>query len=695
MRGAPQYWPLFYQGIARACRAVALKSLPKRNQIIEIDPSPARLEARLALLQPGDRVAVDVETPRDKPTKIEICGLAFSPTETWIVSWGSAVSGIIGRLLEDPHIVKVGHNFSYDMLAFMANGIEPSKLCVDTIQASALLWPPFGESKKRKWLALSSCFLRVSQDLPYWKEPDNPVIRAFFDEAWPQIPSWQHGKLYCGLDCLATFELWHELVDLLIEEGLMTLYREIVMPAARVLIEMERRGIAVDQKRRLDLLKDCDDEKNLAELEVYRMAKAAWKIRVGEASKPAFLPCPKHPEYEAKTNRRTKCDECFRIWELMTPYREAQKRIKKLGEFNFDSPDHWRWLLFEHLKLQPVSRTDKGKPQVDDESLEKLAALHPEIPILESYLHAKKSESRIKIFLNVPLDEEGRAHFSYAMHRTSTGRISSGTNDDEEEKTSKSYNGQNIPVRDRSIYIPSFLFLRLLNADWSQIEARVMAWLANETRMLDAWKRGEDVHSLAAGGIYGIDPSQAATTQVPFAGGTIAAREAAKRGRHGLNYGMGYRHFAELFRISIAEAKEFIAKDEATWPTLTAYKKEVIERAKKDKVLVNPFGRRLRFPMFNPREALAFIPQSTVGDMCKAVLPEMNQGNLWTLLGTYHDAFLTEMNEEDVWPAMVAQRVILEREWPELGSKPAYGGYFKCPADFKTGRSWGEMEKLK
>jgi hypothetical protein len=122
----------------------------------------------------------------------------------------------------------------------------------------------------------------------------------------------------------------------------------------------------------------------------------------------------------------------------------------------------------------------------------------------------------------------------------------------------------------------------------------------------------------------------------------------------------------------------------------------VIGEVESVRYLVNPFGRKLRFHNFehgrlvDREEALAFLPQSTVGDMCKAVLPTIDAISVGSasLLTTTHDSFLFEARQSEVAEVIAAARPIMEREWSELGTLPEFG-HFRCPTDAEVGDNWG------
>ena len=210
-------------------------------------------------LEGCEKVSLDVETPRDNHERIVLVGIA--PLQPWAfdaacLPWGADAAFLTKSLMEDGRLVKVGHNFAFDQRAFRANGIEPEYPVYDTIQAAARLWPPQPRSKQAagkgdvRWLALAACVMRACEGVAYWKEPDRGETRAFYEAAWPDVPAWQHARLYCALDAYYTGKLWQVEEALLKRWGMWELFSEIVAPAGFVLSRLEARGMLLDTEER-------------------------------------------------------------------------------------------------------------------------------------------------------------------------------------------------------------------------------------------------------------------------------------------------------------------------------------------------------------------------------------------------------------------------------------------------------------
>jgi DNA polymerase I-like protein with 3'-5' exonuclease and polymerase domains len=741
--GAPQYLPMIHTATARAARWAMSGTGPTRDFDIKVDPVIDDAVARLA---DCDVVSIDVETPKGNPTTITTVGVGYGERHAFVWPWRPEVQEFIADLLGDPARVKVGHNFAYDTKAFHAYGIDIAPPILDTIQAAALVWPPFAEVKERPWLRLALCVTRIADGVPYWKEPERPEARVLYRCLFPGAPDWQHPLLYCGLDCVYTWRLWKALRATLDAEGMLKLMGDTVAPAAPVLIRLEERGLPIDEPKRAILRTETElaitalkdqitaetNARHRQRVERIQLKLADLEARLGILLRTCPAPiCPEHPDYCGMT-RRAKCPECRRVWEAAAEQRARAKEqreiladgralLKRLGDsFAAGSADSWRWLLFDSvtgLGLKPVGYTGKRKqPSVDNATIEALQRRHPEIDLLRWRVDVQHLQRRLSNVLGVEA-VNGRVHFAYSLHRTETGRVASGADDAEADKYRASPgNAQNIPDRDRAIYRPSYPEYVFVQADWSQIEVRVMAWMADERRMLDAFAKGLDLHSINAAALFGCDPTVSRLHTVRFNGQVMAARDAAKRATHGWDYGMGPTKTARLYGLTVREANRLIGAYFDLWPGLRAFQGAIVDQVEVEGSLRNPFGRLLRFHNFkrdangggrrllDREEALAFLPQSTVGDMCKEVLPALDSiGGLTTatLLNTTHDSFLFECHQDEAAWLIEQVRVIVERAWPELGSRKmvvneeggALWGYFRCPADFSVGRNWGKYHR--
>ena len=262
-------------------------------------------------------------------------------------------------------------------------------------------------------------------------------------------------------------------------------------------------------------------------------------------------------------------------------------------------------------------------------------------------------------------------------------------------------NMQNQPKQDRVIYVAAPGF-RLVNADWSQAEMRVMAWQAREERMIEAFERGEDVHAITAAAIYGVPLENVRTHLVYFNGKQRPVRDAGKQGGLAMNYGMGATTFAKNFGVKVEEAQKFIADYFKQWPRIRSRQKEILLEATVTRKMRGAFGRWVPILSWSeqrdgswapadPAACIAFSAQNAVAEMCRVVLGDMDVAGI-PLITTTHDSFTAEVKSEMAMQTAEWMKRMMEREWAELGEWK--GKKFRCPADVAIsgeGGNWGEF----
>lgn len=252
------------------------------------------------------------------------------------------------------------------------------------------------------------------------------------------------------------------------------------------------------------------------------------------------------------------------------------------AEFNINSTKQVGEILFERMKItdEKVKKTKTGGYSTSEDTLEKLRQKHPIVAKLLDYRGIKKLLSTyIDALPKLINPETGRVHTSFNQTVTSTGRLSS-TNP----------NLQNIPVRDdmgreiRKAFIADNAACVFFSADYSQIELRVMAHLSGDQNMIDAFKKGADIHAATAAKIYGVSDENV----------TSDMRRKAKTANFGIIYGISVFGLAERLGIPRSEAKELIDGYFKTYPRVHEYMDECI-RSARDKGYVETLFRRRRY----------------------------------------------------------------------------------------------------
>ena len=248
-------------------------------------------------------------------------------------------------------------------------------------------------------------------------------------------------------------------------------------------------------------------------------------------------------------------------------------------EFNINSTKKLGEILFEKLELPPVKKTKTGY-STNAEVLEKLRGRHPIVERVMEYRMLTKLRSTYAEGLLKVIAPDGRIHTSLQNMVTATGRLSS-----------TEPNLQNIPVRTelgseiRRMFVarPGWV---LVDADYSQIELRVLAHIADDANMRAAFLSGEDFHRVTASQVFGV----------PLDEVTPAMRRSAKAVNFGIVYGISKWSLSEDLGVSVWEAEDYINNYLARFAGVRRYMHDVVEGAKRDGYVTTIFGRRRNIP---------------------------------------------------------------------------------------------------
>ncbi len=309
---------------------------------------------------------------------------------------------------------------------------------------------------------------------------------------------------------------------------------------------------------------------------------------------------------------------------------EIEQRLKELetlvhqeaGEvFNLASTKQLQEILFNKLGLPILKKTPKGAPSTNEEVLEELAQMGHQVPVL---LMEHRGLSKLKSTYTDKLPQminaqTGRVHTSYHQAVTATGRLSS-----------SDPNLQNIPIRNeqgrriRQAFIARNGYV-ILAADYSQIELRIMAHLANDANMIKAFAEGKDIHRSTAAEIFGV-PLEAVTSE---------QRRSAKAINFGLIYGMSEFGLANQLGISRTDAKKYMELYFQRYPAVQQFMLDIREKAAEKGYVETLFGRRLYLPEINSsnqmrrkaaeRVAINAPMQGTAADIIKVAMIGIDQ----------------------------------------------------------------------
>ena len=287
-------------------------------------------------------------------------------------------------------------------------------------------------------------------------------------------------------------------------------------------------------------------------------------------------------------------------------------------EFNLNSPKQLGVALFEDLGL-PVRKKTKSGYSTNADVLESLKYAHPAVSLLLEYRHLQKLKSTYCEGLIKEVSADGRIHSTFNQTETRTGRISS-----------TEPNLQNIPVRSeegrqfRRFFVAKDGYV-LCDADYSQIELRVLAHMANDQNMISAFKSGTDIHTLTASEVF----------DVPVEFVTPTMRSHAKAVNFGIVYGIGAFSLSKDIGVTRAEADKYIKGYLATYPQVDEYMNSTIENAKRDGFVESLFGRRRYLPelsssngmlrAFGERVARNMPIQGTAADIIKIAMIRVSE----------------------------------------------------------------------
>ena len=267
--------------------------------------------------------------------------------------------------------------------------------------------------------------------------------------------------------------------------------------------------------------------------------------------------------------------------ELASEAKRLESEIQDLAgvQFVVNSTPQLREVLFNKLGLVPQKKTKTGY-STDAQTLEKLRGEHPIIEALLRYREVEKLRSTYGESLLAEVAPDGRIHATFNQTVARTGRLSS-----------DQPNLHNIPIRSeegrrfRECFLPAE-GCRFLVADYNQIELRVIAHLAEEPSLIDAFKSGTDIHNVTASRIYGVGPADV----------TIAMRSKAKMVSYGLAYGMEAYGLAQRLAIPVDEAAEILKAYWAGFPKVREYMDRVVAEARSRGYTETLFGRRRIIP---------------------------------------------------------------------------------------------------
>ncbi len=351
-------------------------------------------------------------------------------------------------------------------------------------------------------------------------------------------------------------------------------------------------------------------------------------------------------------------------------------------EFNINSPKQLGEVLFDTLGLPHAKKTKTGY-STNAEILEKLRPYHEIITDILDYRQVAKLKSTYTDGLLKVADEGGRVHTHFKQTGTATGRLSS-----------TEPNLQNIPVRTelgrelRRFFLPENENYVIIDADYSQIELRLLAHVANDANMIRAFCEGVDIHTSTASTVFDVPEGEV----------TSEMRKKAKAVNFGIMYGIGAFSLSDDIGVSVAEAQKYIDQYLAGYPAIDAYLKGVIADGYRDGYVTTLFGRRRYIPelagknklqqKFGERVAMNSPIQGTAADVIKLAMIRVHDrlkesGIDARLILQVHDELLIEAHRS---VSEEAKRILQE----EMEHAVAYS--VPLDVDIHIGNSWYEAK---
>lgn len=584
-------------------------------------------------------VAIDTETTSLKALQAQLVGISLAlapgkacyvPLRHQIKTSGDLFAGpqtqpqqipldialkALKEVLEDPSVLKIGHNIKYDALILSQEKINVAPYD-DTMVLSYLL---DGTHHGHGLDELSQLHFDY-QTIKY-----KDVVGSGKDEVTFDFVPLDKACAYAAEDADMTFRLYQLLKTRLPQEQAASIYETIDRPLIPILSDMEKTGITVNLQKLKDLSQNFQERLHSLEQEIYQ--------EVG------------HP-------------------------------------FNLASPKQLGEVLFEELKLGTGKKGKSGSYGTGADVLEDLAVQGHTLPqkLLDWRQLAKLKSTYTDALVEEINPHTGRVHTTFGMTMTSTGRLSS-----------SNPNLQNIPIRTeegrkiREAFVakPGHL---LISLDYSQIELRLLAQMANIESLKDAFKKGHDIHALTASEVFGI----------PLENIDAEHRRRAKAINFGIIYGISAFGLGRQLKIPPKEAAHYIEIYNARYPGILAFMAEQKEKARLQGYVETLFGRKCfimgihdknpTLKSFAERQAINAPLQGTAADIIKQAMIQLPiklakfhlKGEM---LLQVHDELILEVPEAEVEATLKVGKQTMEQVV-----------YLDIPLTVDTGmgRSWAE-----
>ena len=548
-------------------------------------------------LRKSKSLCFDTETTGKDPIHDELLGISFAKSSGKAVYFECPTEKNSKKvflqdfkeLFEDGKIEKIGHNLKFDLTVLHWCGLKVAGGLFDTMLAHTLVFPD--QKHSMDFVAESMLGYSPISFQSLIDESENDDQLSLIGTTISEVDINKLAE-YAAEDADITFQIAEKLRPLLEEKGQEKVFYEIECPLIPILVEIESEGINLD------------------------------------------------------------CEILDQIREsLSESINGLGKEITKLAgkEFNLNSPKQLGEVLFDDLKLvEKPKKTKTGQYKTDEGVLTALAPKHRVVEaILEYRESAKLKSTYVDALPNALSKKTGRIHSSFGQLVTATGRLAS-----------NNPNLQNIPIRTsqgreiRKAFVPRSEGYKILAADYSQIELRVMASISGDESMRAAFNEGLDIHSATASRVYDV-PMDAVTSDM---------RRGAKTVNFGIIYGISAFGLSQRLDVPRGEAAELIDSYFEEYPRVKEYMDDTIRFAKENGFVETVSGRRRYLRDINSsnamirsaaeRTAINTPIQGTAADMIKLAMARVHQaiteGEFKTkMILQVHDELLFDMAIEE------------------------------------------------
>jgi DNA polymerase I len=576
-----------------------IRDVPHRYQLADTPELQSQLFEELSA---QSLFSFDIETTSLDRFGARLLGIAFcwKAHEAWYLPYSAALLPRIREVLGGG-AEKIGHNLKYDLSVLLHHGIEVAGPFFDTMLADTLVAP----ERRHSMDYLSEILLGYTPvklaDLVPSAETGTGASDDLFAHAQMtkvskelDVSSIPLGQLaeYAAEDADVTFQLAEKIRPLLEKSGQEAVLRQIEGPLLPVLVAMEMEGIAIDPAA----LTVIGDE---LQQQIDALAKSIH-LHAGRS-------------------------------------------------FNIGSPKQMGEILFDELGLaDKAKKTKTGQYKTDEQTLATLEGRHPIIAEILAWREASKLKSTYLDALPAHIVvETGRVHTHFHQLVAATGRLAS-----------SDPNLQNIPVRSeagrkiRKAFVPR-AGATLLSCDYSQIELRVMAAIAGDETMIEAFRNHSDIHTITSAKVYGVDPTEV----------TSDMRRTAKMVNFGIIYGISAFGLSQRLGIPRGEASAIIEAYFQQYPAIRRFMDRTVEEARERGYVETLAGRRRYFPDLTSgnqnlrgnaeRGAINTPIQGTAADMIKLAMIRID-----SLLrsGGYRTRMLLQVHDELVFDLAVDEQ---------------------------------------